>query len=65
MDKKMAEWTDNLHDKHIIENYELLHKISAAEYSRGYKTGYRKALKDAEEKMSEVVDKVVSPLNTP
>ena len=61
MNSKITNWIDGLHDKHITESYELLQKISNAEYTRGYKTGYRKALKDAEEKMAEIVDKVVSP----
>ena len=61
MDSKISDWLDGMHDKHITESYELLHKISNAEYTRGYQTGYRKALKDAEEKMAEVVDKAVSP----
>ena len=61
MNRKITNWIDGFHEKHIADSYELLQKISNAEYTRGYKTGYRKALKDAEEKMAEVVDAVVKP----
>ena len=59
MDKRIK-WMNDVQIKHI-ELEDLFIKVSSAEYKRGYKNGYRKALKDAEEKMSEIVDKVVSP----
>jgi len=52
---------DDALDAQIKINRELFLKVSDTEYTRGYKTGYRKALLDAEKKMSEVVDAVVLP----
>ena len=61
MDKKIYKWMDDVQIKQLELNHSLFIKVSDAEYTRGYKNGYRKALKDAEEKMAEVVDKVVTP----
>jgi hypothetical protein len=51
MDKKIYKWMDDVQIEHLKLNYDLFIKVSDAEYTRGYKNGYRKALKDFEEKM--------------